>query len=635
MRLPLHYLSSWLLLLLASCGSSVSPQEGTEIGYEGLFSLLTFGDAREVLQAPEDSAPVDRLMRPRSNGEGEYGERRCVVVRAPTTLSYTVPDVHADAVLEYRLAPRANAYQGEGNVIVTATLEGEPLFEHRLDCSPDIPEDQRCWNAFQAPLPRGGELVVRFTYEGTRPRGPFVGLADLRVSVPFRYSPQTSAPEAPNVILFVVDTLRADRLHVYGNPRQVSPNLDRLAREGTTFRFAASSGPWTIPGTASILTGRTAPAHGLGDTRSDFLADRLHTLPELFRRAGARTAAFSTNPLISEARNFDQGFEFFRTYRWAPSGPIREDLLGWLRGIGEDRFFLYIHFTDPHAPYVPADETRSRFDLSPDGDLPVADLRQRLDGWYGGGDATSRDRLVEANRQRLDLYDAEIYEVDSVVGELLQLLDARGLGDRTILAVTSDHGEEFLEHGLVGHYNQLHRESIHVPLLLWGPGVPSGEVVDEEVENRHVAPTLLRLAGIDAPAELSGPDLTRPEERAVASARGVLAVSNKGRLASFSEREDRELGPQVVLRSEGWVLIHHMGRGPEGVGKFDRLFRIADDEGETVDLSEQYPDRVRQMRQQALGWLEAERALRPEQAPPMAETRALMRSLGYIGSDDE
>ena len=225
--------------------------------------------------------------------------------------------------------------------------------------------------------------------------------------------------------------------------------------------------------------------------------------------------------------------------------------------------------------------------------------------------------------------------MDSVVGELLQLLDARGLGDRTILAVTSDHGEEFLEHGLVGHYNQLHRESIHVPLLLWGPGVPSGEVVDEEVENRHVAPTLLRLAGIDAPAELSGPDLTRPEERAVASARGVLAVSNKGRLASFSEREDRELGPQVVLRSEGWVLIHHMGRGPEGVGKFDRLFRIADDEGETVDLSEQYPDRVRQMRQQALGWLEAERALRPEQAPPMAETRALMRSLGYIGSDDE
>lgn len=620
--------------LLPACATDTSaPTTPTEVAYEGLFSLLTFEDRQTVLERPEDSPPVHRLMRPRASGDGEFAERRCVVVRPRTVLNYELPELPPDSVLEYRIALRVNAYQGPGRVFVRGTVDGDALFEHELDCDRNTPEENRRWWPYRVPLGRSGDLRIEFEYEGSRPRGPFLGLADLKVAVPVEISPAEAAPQAPNVALIVIDTLRADRLHVYGNPREVSPHIDRLAEEGLLFRFAASSGPWTIPGTASILTGRTSPAHGLGDTKSDFLADRLQTLPELFRRAGARTAAFSTNPLISESRNFDQGFDFFRTYRWAPSGPLREDLLGWMRAVGDRRFFLYVHFTDPHAPYVPAEETRERFGIGPDGDLHVADLRQRLDSWFQGEVELELAEIRAANEQRLALYDGEIFEVDALIGEMRATLEELGLADRTLICVTSDHGEEFLEHDLVGHYNQLYSESIHVPLIFWGPGVPRA-VADEEVENRHLAPTLLRLAGVEGPPELGGPDLTLPDERALASGRGVHALANKGRQANLARREYQDLGHLLVLRENGWTLIHHLGE-PGAEESFDRLYRHASDPGERVDVSAEHPALVQAMRSRLLEWLSAERALRPEQAPPTRETRALMQSLGYIGGDED
>lgn len=636
-------LGVWLGVGSSSCSPGAEEATGddvrkgaraAEIGYEGLFSLLTLEDRLTIVEQPEDSPLESRMMRPRGNGEGEYGERRSLVVRPRTRLAYDLPEIPAEAVLEYRVALRVNAYQGPGTVTVRGALGDRVLFQHALDCDPGTPESERGWRSFRVPLGGGGRLLLEFEYEGSRPRAPFVGLADLRVALPFASTPAESAPDAPNVVLIVIDTLRADRLHAYGNPLGVSPNMDRLAEEGLRFEFAASSGPWTIPGTASVLTGRSSPAHGLGDTQSDFLADRLATLPELFRRAGATTAAFSTNPLISEARNFDQGFEFFRTYRWAPSGPVRADLLEWIRGVGPRRFFLYVHFTDPHAPYVPSEETRELLGIEPDGDLPVADLRQRLEAWLDGGEDIDEATILAANAQRLALYDGEIHEVDAVIGEMLSLLDEVGLGDRTLICVTSDHGEEFLEHGLVGHYNQLHRESIHVPLIFWGPGVPRG-VAEEPVENRYLAPTLLRLARVEGPDELAGPDLTREDERLLASRRGVLATSNKGRVASLARREFEDLGHLVVLREDGWSLIHHTGSGASRAKSFDRLYRLTSDPEEQKDVSHLHPARVEAMRARALEWLEAERALRPEQAPQTQETRALMQSLGYIGGDED
>jgi len=620
------------LVALAACAES--PGEPTGVGYEGVFRLIGNPALLEVLEAPEGEPPKERPMRPRGAGEGEFGQRTCLLARPRTVLAFQVPELPDGAVLQYGIGVRSNGYQAPGRVRVRGRLDDRPLFEHALDCSPDVPQEERRWWDHQVPLMRAGKLVVEIDYEGERAAGPFVGLADLRVARRFEHPLPASSPEAPNVALLVIDTLRADRLHTYGNPRPASPTLDALAEAGTCFEWAFASGPWTIPGTASILTGRSSPAHGLGDTSSNFLADSLDTLAEVLRRVGFTTAAFSTNPLVSPARNFDQGFERFETYRWSPGRYLTDDLRSWLDEAGARRFFLYVHYTDPHAPYVPTPESRERLSLLEDEGTFVASLKTTLDGWLAGSDEVGLEVLQEANARRLELYDGEILDVDQAIGELLAELEARGLGDRTIVCVTSDHGEEFLDHGLVGHYNQLHVESLHVPLILRGPGVPVGLRVSEPVENRWLAPTLLRLAGVAAREDLSGPSLCDPEERALAVGEGVHATMNKGRLADLARREALALGKVATLRDGEWVYLRHFG-GPSWADEsfappFERLYRVAEDPSELEDRSAHEPERVRVLRERLEGWLERERRRRPELVAPTAESWKLLRSLGYV-----
>ena len=630
MRAPIVSILA-LALTAAGCGSgSERPGRPKVRGVGTLFSLLAFEDQREVLSQPAERPVRQDIMKPRASGTDAFGPAPALIVAPPAVVRYVVPATHPRAVLQYALAVKSDGYHGAGAVAVEARLDGAPLFEHRLDCSVAVPRRERMWREHEAPLPSGGVLELSFRYEGDQQRVPEIGVGLLRAAVPFEVERRSSSRSEPNVLLVVIDTLRADRLHCYGNPLEVSPVIDGLAARGTRFARSYSSSSWTIPSTASLLTGRTPPQHGLGAGSSYYLADRIETLPELFQREGFTTAGFACNPLIARERNFDQGFEFFRSYRWTAAADVADDVAGWLDENRERRFFLYLHYVDPHGPYQPPPESAGRFvhAARPEGfiERPQA-VRDALDAYYAG-EGLGAQVLAAIVAHHSANYDAEIHAVDRALGQVLDRIESLGLAQSTIVCVTSDHGEEFLEHGWFGHYAQLFDESVHVPLVLAGPGVPRGVVEQRAIENRFVAQTLLRLAGTAVPAGMDDGQLLDPPVLERWSEAGVFLVNNKGRWSDFERRESRALGQVRSLVRGRWRLVHHPG--DESSEPLLALFDLEADPECRVDVSAGNPQVAGELAARFERWMRAGRARTPRMVPPAEETERLLRSLGYL-----
>ncbi|MCP3917882.1 MAG: sulfatase [bacterium] len=314
------------------------------------------------------------------------------------------------------------------------------------------------------------------------------------------HRPRTRAtPDAPNIVLIVMDTQRADRMSCHGYGKLTTPNLDRLARRGMQFDAAYSTSSWTWPATASILTGLPPEAHGVVSNAACTLNFEQLSLPEVLQWRGYTTAAFSCNPLIVPERYFDQGFESFDYHpsEFRMSDEVVPAVLDWLNAHAKARFFLYLHLADPHTPHRPDEQLFSRLGGGeqpqewPEKGLDFLPENPRLPG------AGLPDDVV---RYANELYDASVATGDMWVGEVLKRLQALGIDDRTIIAFTADHGEELLERGRKGHGHGVHHELVHVPLLLAGPGIPRGVRCSSIVSNRHVAPTLARIGG----AEIEG-----------------------------------------------------------------------------------------------------------------------------------
>jgi arylsulfatase A-like enzyme len=430
----------------------------------------------------------------------------------------------------------------------------------------------------------------------------------------------------------VIDTLRADRLHVAGNPAPVSPNLDALAAQGLWFERAYAASAWTVPSTASLLCGLPPPAHGVGFGDSYYLADALLTLGEAFQRAGYTTAGFSCNPLIAASRGFDQGFETFLDTSWSRATAVHEEVRDFLRQAADKRFFLYLHYVEPHWVYEPTEEARALLAGPPPPGYLDVELDKHLPAFYADPDA-DLERLLATRDHQLRLYDAEILDVDREIGRVLALLRELGVADRTVIAVTSDHGEEFLENGWAGHHNQLFDGTTRVPLLLHGPGVPVGKVVGHPVENRHLAATLLALAGVPATENLRGPNLSDPLELARLEGAPVFMTNTKGRLADLDARWQRPLGQIHSVIHQGWRLVWEPERGP-GEGGHLSLHRLLEDPDCRVDEAAREPARVEALRELVLRWIDENQARQPARMGATAATRELMREIGYLGQDE-
>ncbi len=334
-------------------------------------------------------------------------------------------------------------------------------------------------------------------------------------------------PTPQRVVLISIDTLRADHLGLYGYERFTSPNLDALGREGAVFEDAAATAPWTLPSHASMLTGLAPAEHGV--VSSDFaLSDGIPTLASLLRQRGFATAAV-VNALWLDRENFGltRDFEQYRFVRdpdyarRSPSTQITDQAIEWLRAAGDSRLFVFIHYYDVHADYASlpayerlfvepyqgsADGTAwqiMRFNFEPEH---IRRCQQAFDPAFCSFGSTEKPRLLDgsfepvileaADAQHLEaLYDAGIRQMDNEIGRFIAFLRDEGLLDGTLLIVTSDHGEEFLEHGRLDHFLTTYQESLRVPLILRGPGVPAGLRIAGPVSSVDIVPTVLALIG--------------------------------------------------------------------------------------------------------------------------------------------
>lgn len=312
-------------------------------------------------------------------------------------------------------------------------------------------------------------------------------------------------PDA-NVLLIVIDTLRADRLGAYGYTRDTSPTLDRMAREGVLFERVITQGAWTPPAMGSLFTSLYPHVHGAVEFKTE-LSERLLTLPDALQARGYYTMGVQMNPSLG--RGFDQGFDsYVKLFKRRDSRTVQHfaDRLKELRG---RKFFAYLHLMGVHLPYEPREPFLSRFVAPYTGSL----LRpQRI----GAGDRwTLRQRsLTDADKRHVvGHYDAGVAQTDSNVARILAALEQERVADSTIVIVTSDHGEELFDRRSFGHGHSLQREIVRVPLIVRHPAVRRGGVrVRQLVRHIDIFPTILGFLGMEIPPALMGRDLRKAIE---------------------------------------------------------------------------------------------------------------------------
>jgi arylsulfatase A-like enzyme len=465
-----------------------------------------------------------------------------------------------------------------------------------------------------------------------------IGLAGARLHVPEIPPPDAaaSAPTTdalrdgaaavaaprPNLIVYVVDTLRADRLGCYGYPRPTSPQIDRFATQAVLWREGRAQASWTRPAMATIVTGLHPIGHG-AQQPYEKLPDAVETIAERLGAAGYETAMFTANANTAPRFGFDQGWQTYRylavrrgrSIRHLQSAEVHREVVAWLERRDPNRpFLLLVHTIDPHDPYQPATAYRRRLAPGVDVTLGTMDRLRELAALEG-------DAAIQRAAALSALYDAEIAQNDASFGQLLAELERRGLAEGSAVLLTSDHGEEFYEHGGWKHGFTLHEEQLRVPFVLRLPGRRHGGTVRPgAAEQIDVVPTLLELAGVEPPRGLPGRSLLADAAGATAEPRPSFA---------WLER------PGSALRSalfQQWKLVVQGGEWVPPAGRAPyRLFALASDPAERDDLALAAPLRRR--------WLEGLLAAtaarhraghRAERAVLDPELEAGLRALGYL-----
>jgi arylsulfatase A-like enzyme len=317
----------------------------------------------------------------------------------------------------------------------------------------------------------------------------------------------------PNLLFLAIDTLRADRLGCQGNPRGLTPNLDALAAGGVRFADARAHAPWTLPSFATIFSGLLPPQHGAGGYADHYfgLRSEVRTWPECFAEAGYRTAAIVNVDFLGSEFGLLQGFDE-RDARFSEDNARGRDArattdaaLAFLDRRDAQPFALFVHYFDAHAEYRPPAEYRARFADARDAASEEFRFgsREQIAAWRSGAAAPDPDGVARAEK----LYDGEVAFVDAQIGRLLGGLRAAGLEGQTLVVLTADHGEEFLDHGGVEHGHSLHQELLHVPLLVSWPGRLAPQVESRPVGLVGLARTLCRLCGVEPAAAFSRADV--------------------------------------------------------------------------------------------------------------------------------
>lgn len=404
-------------------------------------------------------------------------------------------------------------------------------------------------------------------------------------------SPSAAVPSSQwNVVLFSIDTLRADALGTYGNERATSPTIDALAAESVVFERAITQAGVTSPSHMTMLTSLYPSVHRVGnvdvvleqakqsgDARRIArlqLNPKVQTLPALLRQAGFATAAFTGGGNVAGEIGFARGFDVFddsaQNGMNANAGPLFDSTRArqWIASNAEKRFFLFLHTFIPHGPYVPPAPWNRAFNPAYRGKI-VSD-RDELERLVPEGGAkrnfhfwsTANPRDPADLEQLRALYHGEVRYADEAVGEILEALRQAGVWERTLFVLVSDHGEQFLEHGQFEHFGGLWEELAHVPFVLRVPGRAAARI-SEPVGTIDLMPTLLELLGLEAPSVMQGRSLVpllagRGEQRPIFS-ETVLAWNN-------IDQPDKPKTPARIVRAVrlgAWTYLRN--QAPTGV----------------------------------------------------------------------
>jgi len=339
----------------------------------------------------------------------------------------------------------------------------------------------------------GSDRVLTFYVAG----GPFGAISR---PIPVDSNEKPGLP--PNILLVLVDTVRADHVGAYGYRRDTTPFIDEIVKSGMMFRKTVSTSAWTEPATFTLLTGMI-PAQAEADMfASVVIPDEVEFISEILERRGYHTVAISGNYYITVSNNFAQGFETYNEqclpyFHWRSAECVTDEALKWAGSNTGKPYFMYLHYVDPHSRYNAPPPFHDKFSLGYVGEDPRIKNGETNEFELLYERSGKKIALSDEDRRYLiDLYDGEIAYADSQIRRLFAELKKLGLLENVIVVITSDHGEEFTEHGMLGHRLNLHSTLLNVPLVFWGDGIPSGMAVDEQVSLADVMPTILDLIGV-------------------------------------------------------------------------------------------------------------------------------------------
>ncbi len=413
----------------------------------------------------------------------------------------------------------------------------------------------------------------------------------------------------PNVLIYLVDTLRADHLGVYGYARPTSPHIDAFARDSVVFTSAIAQSGWTKTSVASILTGLVPFHHGTID-RDDALPPSIPTLPMMLARAGYARYAAIANGNLSPAFGLQRGFE---PYRYLASGEYEAGAVAgvvvdaWQQWLdtrrGAEPWFAYLHTIDPHDPYHAPEPFTSRSTIPITG---VGEIPAFLQTHHG----VSAEQL---GADLIDKYDAEIVYTDAMFGRAIEDLKRRGLYDETLILFASDHGEEFLDHGGWGHGHSLYRELLHVPLIVKFPrNRHAGMIVKTNVQHVDIVPTVLQAAGVAIPKNLDGMPLME------------VPGAAERRIASYL-RMDRHDVMSVIYGERQYLVNSTFGTPVESLLRF----APSSTDRERIYLAQTDVWR-KDLRRTLVRLRQESRRVAAPQVPLEGELAKQLRALGYL-----
>jgi len=423
-------------------------------------------------------------------------ERQAIALSRESTLRYHVL-VPANGSLGFGVGVEG---EGDAPFSIAVTADGQPTTQLFTGMA------SGAWTDHKVDLSRFAGETVRVDLSAEGQGTGRLAWNSPRILVP--PVPERKLEPAKNVVVVVIDTLRADKLRPFNPQTRVkTPAIDQFASDGAVFELAQAPENWTKPSVASILTGLHPQTHQQ-KTGDAALPSSAELLSEHLQGEGFATGGFIANGYVSDRFGFDQGWDDYTNYireeKSTEAKDVFDDAGNWIEAHKDGRFFAYIQTIDPHVPYDPPGKYLQMYDPSE----YAGQIRPRMTGDLLEKAKRNPPQVVfdaRDKRQLEALHDGEITKHDHFFGAFLERLSALGLANDTLIVVTSDHGEEFDDHGSWGHGHSVYQELLHVPLMFRLPNrVPAGTKVGEAVSTLDISATVTDLLGVPAMAHNEG-----------------------------------------------------------------------------------------------------------------------------------